>query len=694
MPITPTTDILTEDEVRLKTLLNKPNQFTGEGCDFHVHKVTIKDMGDLRVQWLTDEVYNNELYQAVIKCGGIHGFIKTMEAAGQPGLTYEDVFNGLILARISRDPWFAFYMCFSIRYKKGGKGAFRLNFAQLIVLSELEAMRIAGIPILLIILKARQWGGSTLADLYMAWMQLFVVEQWNAAVIAQTKDTARRIKDMYEFVLENMPGVLFNVEALKFAAKGRSAADFGITDNKNNPVRDNTMTVASYENFESVRGADFKMAHLSEIAFWRTTDTKSAEQVLTNLANNVPEEPNAAIIIESTANGASGYLYTEYMSAKQKNSAFHYVFIPFFYIENDMLQFKDRKEKKEFAKWLYDNRNSNIAPDDHHESGEFLWELWKAGATLEHIKWYVKKRAMLSSHGQMAQEAPYNDIECFVFSGGRVFSPELVINRREMYVSEPEVVGEIAGTNNEPYIQEKDGGCFTMWKKPSKKRYTNRYIVSVDVGGRSNNADYSVITVLDRYGLTRDGGKLEVVARWRGHVRYDRLAELGVRIARLYGEALLVFESNTFDKKKAEANEYVEQGDHIRGILNAIADEYDNLYYRAATSEEDIRNGILTKVGFQTNVKTKQDMVDNFITIFEDDLYIDHDELFYTEAAIYEQRANGSYGNIVGRGNHDDVIMSTMIACLVSRDLPLPKVYQSNNDLINYNIGTVNESAF
>ena len=128
------------------------------------------------------------------------------------------------------------------------------------------------------------------------------------------------------------------------------------------------------------------------------------------------------------------------------------------------------------------------------------------------------------------------------------------------------------------------------------------------------------------------------MARWHGHIRYDFLAYKAVKIARYYKNAKLVFESNTFDKKKAEASEFVEQGDHIRGILKKVEDIYKNLYMRPATDPEDIRNGILTKIGYQTNKKTKQDMVDNFIVEFEDDRFIDPDDRMYKEAAIYEQR--------------------------------------------------------
>jgi hypothetical protein len=209
------------------------------------------------------------------------------------------------------------------------------------------------------------------------------------------------------------------------------------------------------------------------------------------------------------------------------------------------------------------------------------------------------------------------------------------------------------------------------------------------VGGRTDRADFSCITVVDRLSL-RLGGSLEVVARWHGHVRYDELARKAVAVAKYYNHALLAFESNTFDKKRGDANEYVQEGDHIRGILNTI--EYDNLYMRAATDPEDIKKGIKKKIGFNTNRKTKQDMVDNFIVVFEDDKFIDPDERFYAEAFIYVQRDDGSYGNKEGKDNHDDIFMSDMIAALISNDMPMPSITTERIEEIHH--GTINESYY
>lgn len=62
--------------------------------------------------------------------------------------------------------------CCNIRDKKSGRIIkFKLNNPQRYVLSLMEDDRLNNRPIRLIMLKARQWGGSTLVQMYMAWIQ-------------------------------------------------------------------------------------------------------------------------------------------------------------------------------------------------------------------------------------------------------------------------------------------------------------------------------------------------------------------------------------------------------------------------------------------------------------------------------------------------------------------------------------------
>ena len=61
--------------------------------------------------------------------------------------------------------------CVKVIDKESGREVpFRLNAPQRRVAALMEKQRRARLPVRVILLKARQWGGSTLVQVYMAWM--------------------------------------------------------------------------------------------------------------------------------------------------------------------------------------------------------------------------------------------------------------------------------------------------------------------------------------------------------------------------------------------------------------------------------------------------------------------------------------------------------------------------------------------
>jgi hypothetical protein len=166
------------------------------------------------------------------------------------------------------------------------------------------------------------------------------------------------------------------------------------------------------------------------------------------------------------------------------------------------------------------------------------------------------------------------------------------------------------------------------------------------------------------------GGVPKVVARWRGHIRHDMLAWKAAQIAMYYNKALLVFESNTYDAEKEKNTD----GEHIGFILDEVGDVYDNMYYRRNSSEE-IMEGAAKKWGFQTNKVTKIKLIDNLIVYVDDCLWNEPDKEMYAELKLYEKREDGSFGNIRGKGNHDDVLMSTAIGLYISQyEMDMPHI--------------------
>lgn len=683
------------------------NPVTGRGCPGERVLVKIPDF-PVKRQWMPRKVAEkNREIKKIIKCGSIEKYIKEEIGWEYTEEHVVDVIYMICCIRATEDPAFALITFYKIQDKMSGQmRPFSLNYPQRIVLKELEDMRAKRLPIRLIIAKARQWGGSTLSEGYEKWMQDFRHPHgWNIVILAHVQSATKRIKAMFTKMLANQPGWSLGVKGqrLKLGSYGGSQNDFIVETQKGEEVGSRVISIGSYENYDSMRSADMKCAHFSEVAYWKKTDGKEPEEVLSSI--DIPEIPDTVEIMESSGRGAAGFFYDMYQEAKDPDipSSWRAVFIPFFFIENDRTELDDhwgniwsdkipwkRVESWEgyntlalaFAKWLWDNRHNKQCPEGYKETGEWFWQLWEKGATFEAINWYRKKRNGYRTHTYMATEAPSDDVEAFRNSGKLIFDMyrvEALQRHRLQGQKEPIFIGNIVSKTEKgedaiytARLIDKvdDGQILRIWAMPDCLKVSGRYVVSVDIGGRSKTSDFTVMTVIDRFGMMRGmGGKPKVVARWRGHIRHDLLAWKAAALAHFYGDAELVIESNTADTKKAQIDT---EGEHSGTIIDEIADYYDNLYIRESRVDE-VTQKVTNVYGFQTNVLTKQLVIDNYIAYIDDQLYYEPDKQAYDELRIYERHDDGSLGNIEGQNNHDDIVMSTGIGLYVSQKMPLPE---------------------
>ncbi len=139
---------------------------------------------------------------------------------------------------------------------------FRLNRPQRRLAALLEAERRAGHPLRLIMLKARQWGGSTLIQIYFARIQIIHCRGWNSLICAHVKDTSATIRGMYSRLLARYPEEYWEEEV-----KPEFRPFERMTNTRVIPGRECKVTVCSSENQEATRGRDYALAHLSEVAF-------------------------------------------------------------------------------------------------------------------------------------------------------------------------------------------------------------------------------------------------------------------------------------------------------------------------------------------------------------------------------------------------------------------------------------------
>ena len=167
----------------------------------------------------------------------------------------------------------------------------------------------------------------------------------------------------------------------------------------------------------------------------------------------------------------------------------------------------------------------------------------------------------------------------------------------------------------------------------------------MDFGGRTRDADFSVIWVMDRH--SDSGDAPEVVAQWRGHIDHDLLARKAAAIGRFYNDALLVIESNSWESSS--------EG-HGRYLLDMLSAIYPNLYHRPSGHGGEA-------AGFHTNVRTKAAIVANLVAYVRDRGYVERSTAACDELLQYESLPDGSYA--ASRGCHDDMLMTRAIALYI-----------------------------
>ena len=667
--------IIALNHARNAEIKAKFNPITGEGSIGERKKIAIEDF-PFPVQYIPKTMMRVPLVRQLVEAGSIKRFLEEYMNTEYSDENKEKVIEQFVRIRVKHD--FAFWaaMYVFIKQKGGGEDVhFRLNRPQRKLIMRFERRRLQGKPIRLILLKARQWGGSTATQIYMAWLQLVHKVGLNSLIVGHVKDASTEVKDMFDKLIKEYPinilyemGEAYNDTEPKIVGVGQSGNIHRI------PQRNCKIKVGTAEKPNSARGGDYNLVHCTEVGLWVTTDGKTPEQIVRSACSGILLKPYTMIVYESTANGTGNFFQREYDAAKEGKSQFESLFIAWFEIEQYALALDDEVK---FATWLWENRNNENANSDREESGRYLWWLWEQGATLEAINWYILERSKYTDHGDMASEYPSDDVEAFVHSGARVFD-KYHVEKFKKACKAPKWIGDVYADGDEGEealvnlrFSEDKQGLLWVWAKPDvegDEEITDRYLVVVDIGGRGKKADWSVIVVFDRLNQM-EGGKPVVVAQWYGHIDMDRLAWKAAQIAAYYDNAYLVIESNTLETHDKERQV---DGDMSGYILNQIKDVYTNLYARKQ-SDEEIKEQAPKKYGFHTNVATKPKIISTLVKVIRDHLYVERDARCLDEYLCYEKKKNGAFGAITGK--HDDLLMTRAIGLHIAfYEMELPTI--------------------
>lgn len=506
---------------------------------------------------------------------------------------------------------------------------FTLNYPQRVLLSKIIEMWTDGLPIRIILLKARQWGGSTMVQLFMAWFQIRHYTNWHSFVMADIENQSRNIRGMYARMAKAYPQELGTVTLVPYE---------GSVTTRMISERGCIIGIGSAQKPDASRSFSLSMVHLSEVGLWKKTEGKSAEDLAQAVSASVPRKKNTLVVKESTAKGTGNYFHNEWIAAEEGKTDYAPVFIPWFFISIYREPVED--VSKFVSSWT-----------DYDE-----WQ-WKQGATLEGIQWYRNfKTGERYDDWRMQSEFPTTAIEAFQSTGQRVFSPIYTLNAMKT-CRDPLYIGDVHGRSVKgkeslediEFIPNSASGLLYVWAKPdTKQKIANRYCAFADIGGRTHKADYSVVKVFDRFWMI-EGGYPTVVATWRGHLDQDLFAWKAAQIAKWYNNALLAVETNSLRNKGDQ------EGDHSYTILYTIADHYTNLFSRI--SPDGVKEGVPVKYGFHTNHSTKEQIIDCLNGALRDNTYVERDIRAYYEMETYERKPDGTMGAVDGR--KDDLVICT-----------------------------------
>lgn len=623
-------NFLKTNQERLDILLNK-NYDPIKGIGSPIKRVEFEDV------FIPEQMLENDVICEIYESGSIEAYAREKKIDKK---IIEHVFR---VARHMYDFEYLAADCLKIQDKITKKMIpFVMNTAQLKYFSELERERLDNFIIRIKLLKTRQWGGSTLTENYIAWLQCYHGMNLHSVLVADVEGQSKNMMTLYKRAIKSMPDD-YHLSPHEGSAKNKILQERG-----------NIISVGSMRNPDGLRSSDNAILHATEIGLWKSTDNNKPEDLMQSLVNSIENVSQTMIVLESTAKGVGNYWHRIW----NEDNVYTPIFVAWYEASKNILQIDDEERKA-----IY-----NSLSDD-----EIVY--WNLGATLDGIAWYRKQlKSMSGDKWRMQSENPATPAEAFQGTGNRVF-PVSIVESNKLYIREPQLFGiysdSLTGYDafSNIHLVPSASGQIKVWKDVERdQHYSNRYIVSVDIGGASKGADYSVITVIDRLYLMQ-GGCEEVVARARLHITHYNLAWLAARIAYYYEKALLVIENNSLKPSDAE-NGYLT-------VLSEIVHFYDNMY--TYMSPEKIKETPEVKWGFFTNKSTKSAIINELYKRLETNSYIEYDKEMFEELSVYEIDEFGKYN--AAEGYHDDIIMSTAIGLHVSANYSLPLLITKENGI-------------
>ena len=371
-------------------------------------------------------------------------------------------------------------------------------------------------------------------------------------------------------------------------------------------------------NKDVARGDTLHLVHLSEFAFWKMSK-KQLNSITQALA------PDGKLIIESTANGLN-YFHDMYFQAKNNENSYKSFF--FNWIDGSTLFKKDYVNSVEIYKAKHDNKSLTKEELDDEEVG-----LIKLGASMEQLMW---RRLKVASSGLDAfhQEYPSTDIEAFISTGANIFNNKRITDvqrsiPKNNYIRKDNLID----LPNE--LKKYYGKSFFVYKT---KKAGERYFIGCDLS-EGVGQDFSVCEVFSQDGI-------QVAEFYSNKIKPYQMAEIIDTLGRYYNKAILNVE------RASGGNSVIER---LRYTF-----KYQRIYKQKLFDEN---NKMITRLGFDTNAKSKGIIINDFVENFDTGAIQINSVRLLQEMQVFEISDSGSMGAVSGQ--HDDSVMATALALYI-----------------------------
>ncbi|HUX01720.1 MAG TPA: hypothetical protein VMY35_12155 [Phycisphaerae bacterium] len=498
------------------------------------------------------------------------------------------------------------------------------NSIQLRLFGYMARQQAAALPIRIIVLKARREGVSTGVEGLM-FGKAYQQPNKRAFVCAHDDAGSWTLFQMNRRFEEELPAE--ERRATKYSSRKELVWE--------TPHR-SQVTVATAGNTELGRSDEIHYLHCSEVAFW-----KHAKASLGSVLQAVSDNPETMIVLESTANGASGEFYERWEAAVKQQ--------------------RERPETLEgfypvFFSWL--EYAEYVLPLDEGETLEPLADeehrLTGLGASLEQLKWRRRVLADKCNGDEdlFMQEYPATPEEAFITSG-RPAIPAAIVSYHQSLVCPPcrrvrllreAVTGAV-------YAEEVSAEAQYAWEVWNEPKEHHDYAVFGDVaeGGLSDpdnvgsGPDFSAGCVLSRRNIRVD-------AVWHGQIDPDDFGEELMKAAEWYNDAWATPEVNAAGMAA------------LTPFKKAM---YLNLYQRQKP-EDSLKSGDDRPLwGWKTTTANRDYMIDTYIAACRADPdrgWADKIQVFsqvlVDEERTFVSKANGKREHQVGY--HDDLLFAAM----------------------------------